>query len=123
VTGRLRAVRGATTIQADDSEQIVAATAELLRTIVERNRLATDRVVSAIFTVTPDITAEFPARAARDIGWDAVPVLCTTEMPVPGALPLCIRVLVHIDTDSTGEGVSHVYLRGARALRPDLLSE
>jgi chorismate mutase len=120
---RLRALRGATTVDADDATLICAATRELLMSLASRNELELDDVVSAIFTVTPDLRSEFPARAARDIGWDHIPLLCTTEIPVPGALPLCIRVLLHIETGARSDSLKHVYLRGAQALRPDLLSE
>jgi chorismate mutase len=119
---RLRALRGATTVDADDAMLICNATRELLTELATRNDLELDDVVSAIFTVTPDLRSEFPARAARDIGWDHVPLLCTTEIPVPGALPRCIRVLLHVETSARPDALKHIYLRGAQALRPDLLT-
>ena len=117
---RLRAFRGATTVTADDPALIAEATAELVRELVARNALEPDDLVSAFFTVTPDLRSEFPARAARDVGWGDVPLLCTVEIPVDGALPRCIRVLVHAETARARHEVRHVYLRDARALRPDL---
>jgi len=120
---RLCAVRGATTVESDSSEQIAAATAELLSEIMVRNGLATDDIISAIFTVTPDIVSDFPARGARDLGWDEISLLCTTEIPVTGALEHCIRVLIHAESNRDRANLRHVYLRGAKTLRPDLLSE
>ncbi|HEX6536151.1 MAG TPA: chorismate mutase [Gemmatimonadaceae bacterium] len=116
----VRAVRGATTVERDEAALVREATRELLGQIVRRNALAPDDVVSVIFTVTPDLTSEFPARAARELGWVDVPLLCTMEIPVPGAVPRCIRVLLHVETDSARGAIRHVYLRDARELRPDL---
>jgi chorismate mutase len=116
----IRAVRGATTVDADEADQIREATRELVAAIVERNGLASDDVVSAVFTMTADLRSEFPARAARELGWDEVPMLCTTEANVRGALPRCIRALVHVQSDRARAEVRHVYLRGAHVLRPDL---
>ncbi|MEP6509546.1 MAG: chorismate mutase [Gemmatimonadales bacterium] len=120
---RLCALRGATTVEKDSREQIAAATVELLSEIMERNGLATGDIISAIFTVTPDIVSDFPARAARELGWDEISLLCTTEIPVTGALEHCIRVLIHAESDRDRASIRHVYLRGAKSLRPDLLSE
>ncbi|MEO5903722.1 MAG: chorismate mutase [Gemmatimonadaceae bacterium] len=120
---RLCALRGATTVEYDSGEQIAGATAELLTEIMQRNGLATGDVISAIFTVTPDIVSDFPARAARNLGWDEISLLCTTEIPVTGALARCIRVLIHAESDRDRASLRHVYLRGAKSLRPDLLSE
>ncbi len=120
---RLCALRGATTVESDSPENIAEATAELLTELASRNGLSASDVVSAIFTVTPDIVSDFPARAARDLGWDEVSLLCTNEIPVPGALAHCIRVLVHAETDRDRASIRHVYLRGAKTLRPDLISE
>ena len=117
---RLRAFRGATTVGDDSAEAIAEATAELVRELVTRNGLTTDDLVSAFFTVTPDLVSDFPARAARAAGWDDVPLLCTVEIPVAGALERCIRVLVHAESALSRDAVRHVYLRGARALRPDI---
>ncbi len=120
---RLCALRGATTVESDSGEQIAGATAELLTEIMQRNGLATGDVISAIFTVTPDIVSDFPARAARNLGWEEISLLCTTEIPVTGALAHCIRVLIHAESDRDRANLRHVYLRGAKSLRPDLLSE
>ena len=115
----LRAIRGATTVGVDEPAQIRAATAELLQQLVRQNELAPSDIISAIFTLTPDLRSEFPAHAARELGWHDVPLLCTMEIPVPGALGHCIRVLLHVETARDRSGIRHVYLRGARTLRPD----
>jgi chorismate mutase len=120
---RARAIRGATTVDSDTPEQIRRATRELLETIVDRNGIASADIVSAIFTVTHDLTSEFPAHAARELGWLDVPLLCTLEIPVPGSLTRCIRVLLHVESDVPRSGIRHVYLHDARALRPDLAQE
>jgi chorismate mutase len=120
---RMRAVRGATTVERDDPALILDATREMLAAIVDRNGLRTDDIVSVLFTVTADLRSEFPARAARELGWTDVPLLCTVEIPVPGALAHCIRALLHADLDRQRADIRHVYLRGARVLRPDLLAE
>jgi chorismate mutase len=119
----IRAIRGATTADSDDPEVIRAATRELLAEMTARNELRASDIISAVFTVTPDLTSEFPARAARELGWLDVPLLCTMEIPVPGALPRCIRVLLHIESDRARDSIEHVYLHRARALRPDLLRD
>ncbi|GAA4371334.1 chorismate mutase [Actinomadura sp. NPDC048032] len=116
----VRAVRGATQIDADDRDQILEATTELVSEVMARNGLTTDDVISVIFTVTPDLTAEFPALAARKLGFHEVPLLCATEIGVPGALPRVIRLMAHIATDRPRSDVQHVYLRGATALRLDI---
>ena len=116
----VRAVRGATQIDADDRDQILEATTELVSAVMSRNELTTDDVISVIFTVTPDLTAEFPALAARKLGFHEVPLLCATEIGVPGALPRVIRLMAHIETDRPRADVQHVYLRGATALRMDI---
>lgn len=115
----LCAIRGATTADHDDPPHVRAATRELLETIVARNALVPGDIVSVLFTVTGDLTSEFPARAARELGWVDVPLLCTTEIPVPGALARCIRVLVHAESDRPRSAIEHVYLRGAGSLRPE----
>lgn len=117
-----RAIRGATTVENDTPEQIRHATRELLETIVARNGISSADVISAIFTVTHDLTSEFPAHAARELGWLDVPLLCTLEIPVPGSLPKCIRVLLHVESHASRADIRHVYLHDARALRPDLPS-
>lgn len=116
----VRAVRGATQIGADDRDQILEATTELVSEVMARNELSTDDVISVIFTVTPDLTAEFPALAARKLGFHEVPLLCATEIGVPGALPRVIRLMAHIETARPRSAVQHVYLRGATALRLDI---
>lgn len=115
----LRAVRGAITVPEDTREAIHAATVEVLRAMLERNGLVADDLVSLIFTATPDLTAEFPAVAAREIGLSAVPLICAAEIPVPGSMPRCIRVMLHSYAPAEVE-IRHVYLRDARQLRLDL---
>ena len=115
-----RGVRGATTIKEDGKEEILSATRQLLALIIRRNNLKPEDVASAIFTTTPDIVAEFPALAARQLGWLEVPLLSGHEMAVPGSIPLCIRVLLHWNTDKGQGEIQHVYIRDARRLRPDL---
>jgi chorismate mutase len=117
---RLLAVRGATTVARDDPDEIRAATRELLEALLARNALRSDDIVSALFTLTPDLRSEFPARAARELGWLDVPLLCASTVPVPGALPRCVRVLLHVETTRGRAELSHVYLRDAGGLRPDL---
>lgn len=120
MTVRCRGVRGATTCEANTREAILAATRELLELIIERNGIHVDDVASAIFTTTTDLNAEFPAVAARALGWTDTALLCGHEMQVPGSLPRCIRVLIHWNTDRRPDEIVHVYIRGARDLRPDL---
>jgi chorismate mutase len=114
------AVRGAIQVDADDRDQILAATAELVTEVMSRNALTTDDVISVIFTATPDLTAEFPALAARKLGFHEVPLLCASEIDVPHALPRVIRLMAHIETDRPRTDIQHVYLRGATALRIDI---
>jgi chorismate mutase len=116
---RLFALRGATTVDANDAESIIGATESLMLEILERNALRPDDAVSCIFTLTNDLDAEFPAVAARKLGFDRVPLLCAQEVPVPGALPMVIRVLIHYYADD-GHSANHVYLGEARRLRQDL---
>lgn len=115
-----RAIRGATQVDADDRDQILGATSELVTEVMARNGLTTDDVISVIFTATPDLTAEFPALAARKLGFDAVPLLCAGEIDVPHALPRVIRLMAHVETDRPRSDMQHVYLRGAVALRLDI---
>jgi chorismate mutase len=117
-----RGVRGATTVEADDREQILKATRQLLALMIRRNGIESTDVGSVIFTVTGDIRAEFPALAARQLGWIEVPLLCAYELSVPDGLPRCIRVLIHWNTDKPQSKIQHVYLREAQRLRPDLCS-
>lgn len=116
---RLVALRGATSVEANEREAILTRTVEMLETLMERNGLGPDDAVSAIFTVTADLNAEFPAVAARQIGFDQVPLLCAQEIPVPGALPLAVRILMHAYAPA-GFKARHVYLHEAKALRADL---
>ncbi len=118
----VRGIRGATTCARDEGAEILAATEELLREIIARNDLVPEDIASALFTVTPDLVAEFPAAAARRIGWTLVPLLNFTEIGVPGRLERCIRVLIHVNTMRRQDEMVHVYLREATSLRPDLLS-
>ncbi|MDQ3955116.1 MAG: chorismate mutase [Actinomycetota bacterium] len=114
---RLRAVRGAITVDADDPATIVAATERLLAEVLQSNHVAPEDLVSIVFTSTPDLTAEFPAAAARRLALDGVPLLCASEIDVPGALPRCIRVLAHLYSPRARDELVHPYLGGARVLR------
>jgi len=115
----LMALRGATTVAADDAALLAEATQELLRTLLERNALDVGRVTSATFTSTADLTCAYPAEAARAMGWDRVPMLCAVDPPVRGALPRCVRVLLHVDVPDAATAARHAFLRDAAALRPD----
>ena len=112
-------IRGAITVERDESPLLLAATRELLAAIAERNGMRPHEIVSAIFTLTPDLVSDFPALAARQLGWTDAALLCTMEIPVPGALARTIRVLIHAEFDEPRCAVSHVYLGAAIALRPD----
>jgi chorismate mutase len=112
----VRALRGATTIDSNDAAAVLGATEELLRALLERNALRSDDIISVLFTATPDVTAEFPAVAARRIGLSGVPLMCAVEMDVPGAVPRCIRVLMHIGSERARNELEDVYLHGARVL-------
>lgn len=118
-----RGIRGASSVDANDADTIVAATRGLLERIVSANDISVNDVASVIFTATPDLDAAYPARAAREMGWVYVPLLCMQEMTVVGSLPRCIRVLVLWNTDRPPDQIRHVYLGRARALRPDLVEE
>ncbi len=113
-----RGIRGATTVERNDREEILAATTELLHLLVLHNDLRTDDIASAIFTVTDDLDAEFPALAARNLGWTEVALMCAREIPVPGSLDKCIRVLLHVNTERSTAEMQHIYIRGAVILRP-----
>ena len=116
-----RGVRGATTVEANTAEDILEATRDLLLALIRLNDLRPEDVASAVFTTTPDLTATFPALAARDeaIAWTEVPLLCAHEMTVPGALDKAVRILLHVNTTRAASEIKHVYLRGAGQLRPD----
>jgi len=116
----VRAIRGAVQVDANEREAILEATAELVAEVLSRNDLTPDDVISVLFTATPDLTAEFPALAARKTGFHAVPLMCATEIPVPGAMPRVIRLMAHVETDRPRSEIQHVYLRGAVALRLDI---
>ncbi|MEU6997862.1 chorismate mutase [Nonomuraea sp. NPDC046570] len=116
----VRAIRGAIQVDANDRDVIIAGTTELVAEVMERNRLTTDDVISVLFTATPDLTAEFPALAARKLGFHEVPLICCTEIDVPGALPRVVRLMAHVETDRPRGEIQHVYLRGAVALRQDI---
>lgn len=120
---RSRGVRGATTATANTREAICSATQELLRRLIEANEIPMEEIASAFFTVTDDLDAEYPALAAREIGWVYVPLLCAREIAVPGGLARCIRVLLHVNTEKTQEQIRHVYLREAAILRPSFAYE
>jgi len=117
---RTHAIRGATSVERDDPREIASATRELLAEIIERNWLETDEIISCWFTVTPDLTSAFPALAAREMGWVDVPLLCASEIPVVGSMPRCLRVLVEVEPRAARPIESHVYLREAVKLRPDI---
>lgn len=116
----VRALRGAIQVDRDERELILEATTELVSEVMRRNRLTTDDVISVIFTATPDLSAEFPALAARKLGFHDVPLLCASEIAVPHALPRVIRLMAYIETELPRSGMQHVYLRGATALRLDI---
>jgi chorismate mutase len=116
----VRAVRGAVQVEANESAVILAGTTELVAEVMGRNGLSTDDVISVIFSATPDLDAEFPALAARKLGFQDVPLLCCREIPVPSAMPRVVRLMMHIETDLSRAEVRHVYLRGAAALRLDI---
>jgi chorismate mutase len=116
----VRAIRGAIQVDANDRDQILEASAELVKAVLVRNEISADDLISVVFTATPDLTAEFPAYAARLMGITDVPLLCSVEIAVPGAMPRCIRLLAHVETDKPRSEIRHTYLRGAAALRTDL---
>ena len=117
----VRGVRGAITVQSDQPEDIYKATRELLQALLVANpTLHSDDLASALFTVTEDLNSAYPARAARQLGWEQVPLMCSREIPVPEGLSRCIRVLLHWNTDLPQSSVRHVYLGEAAVLRPDL---
>src|SRR5215213_2738894 len=117
---RCRGVRGATTAEANTREEILTATRQLLALMIRVNGIKPEEVGSAIFSLTRDLDAEFPALAARQLGWLDVPLLCTYEVDVPGSLRRCIRVLIHWNTDKSQAEIRHVYVKDAERLRPDL---
>jgi chorismate mutase len=116
----VRAVRGAIQVDEDDRQQVLDATTELLEAVLARNALAHEDLISVLFTATPDLRSEFPAYAARQMGITDVPLMCASEIDVPGAMPRVLRLLAHVETDLPRADVRHVYLRGAAQLRTDL---
>ena len=117
----IRGIRGATVTSVDTADEILAATRGLLSAIFQANpALQVEDLCSAIFTLTEDLSSAYPAEAARQLGWNSVPLLCTRDVPVPGSLPRCIRVLLHWNTDLTQEAIQHVYIGQSAKLRPDL---
>ncbi len=117
---RIRAVRGATTVESDSRAEVLARTQELVRAIIDRNGIAPEDMVSILFTATDDIHSAFPAEAAREAGLTLVPLMCAREMEVEGGVPRCIRVMLHVYTTLDADQLRHPYLHGARQLRTDL---
>ena len=120
MTVAVRAIRGAIQIDADERDQVLEGTSELVAAVLARNDITADDLISLVFTATPDLTSEFPAYAARLMGMTDVPLLCATEISVPGAMPRVLRVLAHVETPKPRAEIHHPYLRGAAALRRDL---
>jgi chorismate mutase len=119
----LRGVRGATCATANSRDAIVETTKQMLSRMIESNGIQPDDIASAFFSTTRDLNAEFPAIAARQLGWRDVPLMCMHEMDVPDALPMCVRVMIHWNTDKRPSEIRHVYMNGAEKLRPDLIRE
>jgi chorismate mutase len=117
---RCRGVRGATTVDHNTRDELLKATQQLLALMIRHNGIEHEDVASAVFTTTADLNAEFPALAARQLGWLDVPLLCTHEISVPGSLARCVRILIHWNTSKTLDEIHHVYIRDAAKLRPDL---
>lgn len=118
----IRGVRGATTVTEDSNEQVLQETARLVKEMIKANDIEPDRIASVIISTTTDISSAFPARAVRSMeGWTYVPVMCTHEMNVPGALEKCIRLLMHVNTEKGQQDIQHIYLNDATQLRPDLV--
>jgi len=116
-------IRGATSVSRNDKAEILSATRELLGAMRAENEVSVEQIVSVFFTVTSDLDAAYPAQAARELGWLETPLLCAADVPVPGSLPRCIRVLMHVDIDRAQADIRHVYLHEARSLRPDWAEE
>ena len=118
-----RGIRGATTVENNSREEILSATNELLLLLIQKNDLKKENIASAIFSLTEDLDAEFPAVAARKLGWTETALMCSREIPVPNSLKKCIRVLIHVNTDQSAEEIQHVYIRGAIHLRSTFKAE
>ncbi len=117
-----KAVRGATTVGENSPDQIKTATLELLDKLIKANEIDRDNIVSVIFTLTPDLNAEYPAKSARiNLGWDDIPMICAGEIPVPGGIERCLRVMITFNTPKSKHELKHVYLKKAQNLRPDLV--
>lgn len=116
----IRGIRGANVVTDNSRAAILDATRVLLEAMVQANGIRLQDIISVFFTLTPDLNAEFPALAARDMGWNQVPLLCATEIGVPGAMPRCLRILMHVETERSPEEMRHVYLGETARLRPDL---
>ena len=116
----VRAIRGATQLRADDRDEMSDAVVELVQTMLSRNEVTTDALISIVFTATPDLRSEFPAAAARALDLGDVPLMCAQELDIEGALPRVVRVMAHVELDRPRADVAHVYLRGAEVLRRDL---
>jgi len=116
----VRGIRGATSVENNSQEEIRQATKELIELMVEKNQINLIDIASAFFTVTSDLDADFPARTAREMGWDHVPMMCAWEMDVPGSAKGIIRIMVHLNTDKEQDEIKHIYLKKAAKLRPDL---
>ncbi len=119
----IRGVRGATCAPVNSKEAIVETTKQMLVCLIEANGIEPDDIASAFFSTTRDLNAEFPAIAARQLGWRDVPLMCMHEMEVPDALPMCVRVMIHWNTDKRPAEIRHIYMNGAEKLRPDLIRE
>ena len=120
---KVRSIRGAVDVSANDAREILQATKELLQKMQQKNSLEKENIAAVVFSMTKDLNAVFPAQAARELGWKYVPLFCTEEIDVPGALPRCIRVLMLVNSSMRPEEIRHVYLGGAAALRKDLQVE
>ena len=118
-----RGIRGATTVECNDREEILAATTELLLLMIHENNIELENIASASFTLTDDLNAVFPAVAARQIGWNEVPLICMREIPVPNSLGKCIRILLLVNTNRSASEIQHIYLRKAVSLRPEFVPE
>ena len=118
----VRAIRGAVQLTSDSEEEMKSEVPALLAEMLERNALIEADVISALFTVTPDLTSSFPAAAARSAGWTDIPLMCAVEIAVPGALARTVRVLLHVETGKNRAEIAHIYRGGAQILRPDLSS-
>jgi chorismate mutase len=116
----VRAIRGATQVAADERDEVLSATRELVSAVLARNELSSEDLISILFTATPDLVSEFPALAARELGLGDVPLMCATEIAVPHAMPRVLRLMAHVDIPRPRSEVQHVYLRGAVALRRDI---